>query len=66
MVYEKSDALQVAQEWRGGDALWTDGSRLDNRGVGVAWAWKTPSGWASRRFHPGTNKGVFDAEVYAI
>ena len=29
-------------------------------------AWQTSEGWAGRRFHLGTNKEVFDAEVYAI
>ena len=28
--------------------------------------WQTPEGWAGQRYHLGTNKEVFDAEVYAI
>ena len=28
--------------------------------------WQTEEGWTGRRFHLGTNKEVFDAEVYAI
>ena len=28
--------------------------------------WETPGGWARCRFHPGSNKEVFDAGVYAI
>ena len=27
---------------------------------------KSPGGWTGRRFHLGSNKEVFDAEVYAI
>ena len=34
--------------------------------VGAACAWRTPSGWTGRRFHLGSNKEAFDAEVYAI
>lgn len=58
VVHENADALQVAQEWRGGDVLWTDGSRLDSGGVGAACAWRAPRGWTGRRFHLGNNKGV--------
>ena len=28
--------------------------------------WRTPEGWTARRYHLGTNKGVFGTEVYAI
>ena len=28
--------------------------------------WETPGGWTGRRFHLGTNKEVFGAEVYAV
>ena len=57
---------KLAYRWREGDTLWIDGSRLDNGGVGAACAWKTPGWWTSCRFHLGTNKEAFDAEVYAI
>ena len=49
-----------------GDAVWTDGSRQNSGRVGVACAWRTPSGWAGRLFHLGSNKEVLGAEVYAI
>ena len=52
--------------WRRGDTIWTDGSRLDNGKVGAACASRIPSGWTGRRYHLGTNKEVFGAEVYAI
>ena len=42
------------------------GSRLDSGVVGAACAWQTEEGWIGRRFHLGTNKEIFDAEVYAI
>ena len=49
-----------------GDTIWTDGSRQKSGRVGVACAWRTPSGWAGRLFHLGSNKEVLGAEVYAI
>ena len=52
----------------GGNAIWANGLRLDNGKVGAACAWRTPSAnrWTGRRFHLGSNKEMFDAEVYAI
>ena len=32
----------------------------------AALQWQTSEGWTGKRFHLGTNKEVFDAEVYAI
>ena len=32
----------------------------------AACAWRTCEGWTGRRFHPGNNKEVFDAETFAI
>ena len=57
---------ETAQNWRRTGTVWTDGSRLDSGAVGAACAWQTEEGWTGRRFHLGTNKEVFDAEVYAI
>ena len=35
--------------------------------MGAACVWQSPSGdWTGRRYHLGTNKEVFDAEVFAI
>ena len=47
-------------------AIPADGSRLDSGAIGAACTWQTEEGWTGRRFHLGTNKEVFDAEVYAI
>ena len=63
MVDTRKGALDTAGTWRGGNTIWTDGSRLDSGSVGAACTWRTPGG---RRFHLGNNKEVFDAEVYAI
>ena len=34
--------------------------------MGAAFVWRRPDGWAGRRFHLGTNREVFYAEVFAI
>ena len=66
MVESRKGALEMAGAWSRGDVIWTNGSRLDDGRVEAACAWRTPSGWTRRRFHPGTNKEVFGAEVYAV
>lgn len=66
MVDSREGALQTAGSWSREDTIWTDGSRLGNGKVGAVCVWKTPGVWAGRRFHLGTNKEVFDAEVFAI
>ena len=35
-------------------------------GAACVWRTPTPDGWTSRRFHLGTNKEVFNAEVFTI
>ena len=70
-IDSRAKAFEIASRPDGGtwtreDTIWTDGSRLDSGKVGAVCAWETPSGWTGRRFHLGTNKEVFDAEVYAI
>ena len=65
-VNHPTQAKETAQNWRRTGTVWTDGSRLDSGAVGAACAWQTEEGWTGRRFHLGTNKEVFDAEVYAI
>ena len=66
-VDSKEDALRVAQEWADQErTVWTDGSRLDNGRVGAAWAWQHNGEWKEDGIFLGTNKEVFDAEVYAI
>lgn len=66
VVDERAEALQTAREWRRRDTIWTDGSRLNSRGVGAACVWQYAGGWAWRRYHLGTNRGVFGTETYAI
>ena len=66
-VAQKEEALQVAQEWTDLErTVWTDGSRLENGRVGAAWAWWQEGGWRGDGSFIGTNKEVFDAEVYAL
>ena len=66
VVEERTEALVTAREWRHRDTIWTDGPRLESGEVGAACVWQSPGGWTGRRFHLGTNKEVFDAEVFAI
>ena len=66
-VDSKEEALRTAQEWTDLEqAVWTDGSRLDNGRVGAAWVWMQNGEWKEHGIFLGTNKEVFDAEVYAI
>ena len=48
------------------DTVWTDGSRLEDKRVGGAVAFKEGNGWSQRGVYLGRNKEVFDAEVFAI
>jgi ribonuclease HI len=49
------------------DTVWTDGSRLEDGRVGCSMVWEEEEGrWNGQAFHLGTNKEVFDAELYAI
>ena len=48
------------------NTAWTDGSRLDDKRVGAVSVWRKPEGWGGRRLHLGSNKEVFDTEVFAI
>ena len=67
IVDSREEALQTAKEWEDQErAVWTDGSRLDSGRVGAAWAWLQGGEWRERGVFLGTNKEVFDAEVYAI
>ena len=66
-VAQKEEALQVAQEWADLErTVWTDGSRLDSGRVGAAWAWQQGDEWREEGIFLGSNKEVFDAEVFAI
>ena len=66
VVDEREPALRTAREWRRPDTVWTDGSRQESGAVGAACIWRTQQGWTGRRYHLGNNKGVFDAEVFAV
>ena len=66
-VAQEEEALQVAREWTDLErTVWTDGSRLESGRVGAAWAWWQEGGWRGDGSFIGTNKEVFDAEVYAL
>ena len=65
-IEEIARALQTASEWRCRDTVWIDDSRLDSGDVEAACVRKTASGWTGHRFHLGTNKEVFGADVYAV
>ena len=57
----------MAQEWKDLErTVWTDGSRLEDGRVGAAWAWWQEGEWRRDGSFLGTNKEVFDAEVYAL
>jgi ribonuclease HI len=46
--------------------IWTDGSRDDLGNVGAAVAWKDVDEWTGLKYRLGTNKEIFDAELFAI
>ena len=51
IVMEKREsALITAKEWKGPDAVWTDGSRQENGAVGAACVWRTQEGWTGRQY----------------
>ena len=63
----KEEALRVAQEWTDQErTVWADGSKLEGGEVGAAWAWWQEGKWRGEGTFLGTNKEVFDAEVYAF
>jgi ribonuclease HI len=46
--------------------IWTDGSPDDLGNVGAAVAWKEGTQWAGLKYRLARNKGVFDAELFAL
>ena len=66
VMEERESALTTAKEWRRPDTVWTDGLRQESGALGAACIWRTQQGWTGRRYHLGSNKGVFDAEVFAV
>ena len=65
-ILPEAVAADQARREKAQGTIWTDGSRLGDGSVGVACSWQTEGGWRSRRFFLGSNKEVFDAELYAI
>ena len=63
---KKEEAIATVKGHRRENTVWADGSGLDDKKVGAAFVWRSASGWAGRCFHLGTDKEVFDAEVFAI
>ena len=62
----RDSASITAKEWKRPDTIWIDGSRQEDGRVGAACVWRIHEGWTGRRFYLGTNKEVFDAEVFVI
>ena len=46
--------------------MWTDGSRLEDGGVGAEVAFWSEGRWVRRGTHLGKNKEAFDAEVFIL
>ena len=46
--------------------VWTNGSRNEDARVGAAAVYKHKEKWRTLRRHLGTNKEVFDTELYAL
>ena len=66
-VDRKEEAMDIVKEWKDrSGTMWTDGSRLESGRVGAAVSWWSKGGWTGRGTYLGTNKEVFDAEVFAI
>ena len=66
-VDSREEALSAALEWTDqSGTVWTDGSRLENGKVGAAAVWWEEGRWRDAGTFLGTNKEVFDAEVFAI
>ena len=66
VIDEREEALQRAKGWKEPDTAWTDGSRQETGEVGAARVWETPGGWTGCRYYLGSNKEVFDADVFAV
>ena len=68
MVEKEEEALRAVKGRDRPETIWTDSSRQESGAVGAACVWRSPEegGSTGRRFQLGTNKEVFDAEVFAI
>ena len=65
-IEKKKEAVNTTRGHRLANTVWTDGSRLESKRVEAAFVWRSPVGWPGHRPHLGSNKEVFDAEVFAI
>jgi ribonuclease HI len=64
IVQRTEDALIAARAMQPGNAIWSDGSRLENGRSGAGIAWQEPCGeWKARSFPLGKGREVFDAEL---
>ena len=66
-LLSKEEALRTAREWQDlSDTVWADGPRLENGKVGAAVAFWERRRWARRGTYLGSNKEVFNVEVFSI
>ena len=66
-VERMEEALETARNWKDQErTIWTDGSRLDNKAVGAAVAFRREDRWTGRGVYLGKNKDVYDAELFSI
>jgi hypothetical protein len=63
---DKKEALKFAETREEGVIFWTNGSRLENKQVGIAVVWKEGQRWKEEKSYLGKKKEVFDTEVYVI
>ena len=67
IVDRKGDPQRIAREWKDHQStIWTNGSRMEEGAVGVAIVWKKEEEWKGKGQYIGRNKGVFDAETFAV
>ena len=66
-VRSTEEAQVAAQAIQPGQAIWSDGSRLENGRCGAGIAWQDSQGtWRSRGFPMGLGQEVFDAELLGV
>ena len=63
---KEEEATNTARGRRRENTVWTDGSGLENKRVGAAFARRSLVSWSGCRSDLGTNKEASDAEVSAI
>ena len=68
IIEEKKRAVQEARRYRTGTVMCVDGSKLDqgNAGAAVCWKDKASNSWKGTPAFLGKNKGILDAELWAI